>query len=91
MHTEIKGFKPDVRDIEKLGATDEERPLEEESSSDTTDAEEAGDIEELLNPGDPVYFNYATDQNAPPSLIVRFERVLVRFNLVFLYTCYIII
>ena len=72
--TEIKGFKPDVGDIEKLGGTDNEKLVEEESSSDTTDAEEAGDIEELLNPGDPVYFNYATDQNSPTSLTVSFEK-----------------
>lgn len=43
---------------------------QEESSSDTTDVDEAGDIEELLNPGDPVYFNYATATNVPSSLIV---------------------
>ena len=58
--------------------------MEEESSSDTTDAEEAGDIEELLNPGDPVYFNYATDQNSPTSLTVSFEKSLVGFEVLHL-------
>lgn len=37
-------------------------------SSDTTDADEAGDMEELLSPGFPVYFNFALAQNIPSSL-----------------------
>ena len=64
---EIKGFNPA---IEELGELDGSDKPQEESSSDTTDVDEAGDIEELLNPGDPVYFNYATVTNVPPSITV---------------------
>ena len=60
---EIKGFNPDIEEID-------EPDQQEASSSDTTDVDVAGDIEELLNPGDPVYFNYATATNITPSLIV---------------------
>lgn len=67
---EIKGFDPDIEELNKLGDAGEDKPSQEESSTDTTDADEAGDIEELLNPGDPIYFNYAAAKNIPSSLIV---------------------
>lgn len=67
LHVEIKGFNPDIQELDELDGSDKPQ---EESSSDTTDVDEAGDIEELLNPGDPVYFNYATDANIPASLTV---------------------
>lgn len=68
--TEIEGFNPDTEDIADLGGQDDEGEPSQRESSDTTDADEAGDIDELVNPGDPVYFNYATSENTPPSLIV---------------------
>ena len=75
-HVEMKRFQPtaDNEELEKLVGEFEERSKSEASSSDTTDADEVGDIEELLNPGCPVYFNHATDENAPPSLIVSNTR-----------------
>ena len=68
----MKRFQPsaDNEELENLVGGFEEKSKSEVSSSDTTDADEAGDIEELLNPGYPVYFNHATNENAPPSLIV---------------------
>lgn len=72
-NTEIKGFDPNIEELSKLEADDEGRPSQEESSSDTTDADEAGDLEELLDPGDPVYFNYATAENTPASLTVSLQ------------------
>ena len=74
-NTEIKGFDPNIEELSKLEADDEGRPSQEESSSDTTDADEAGDLEELLDPGDPVYFNYATAENTPASLTVSLNQL----------------
>ena len=75
-NVEIKGFDPNIEELSKLEAEadDEGKPSQEESSSDTTDADEAGDLEELLDPGDPVYFNYATAENIPPSLTVSLSQ-----------------
>ena len=66
----MKRFEVDNEEFEKFVGELEEKSKSEKSSSDTTDIDEAGDIEELLNPGDPVYFNYATDIKVPPSLVV---------------------
>ena len=74
-NTEIKGFD-NIEELSKLEEVDDEgRPSQEESSSDTTDADEAGDLEELLDPGDPVYFNYATAENTPASLTVSWNQL----------------
>ena len=75
-NVEIKGFDSNIEELCKLEAEadDEGKPSQEESLSDTTDADEAGDLEELLDPGDPVYFNYATAENIPPSLTVSLSQ-----------------
>ena len=74
-NAEIKGFDPNIEELNKLEEADDEgKPSQEESSSDTTDADEAGDLEELLDPGDPVYFNYATAENIPSSLTVSINQ-----------------
>lgn len=83
LDAEIKGFTPGGEEIEKLETILEDKPSQEESSSDTTDADEAGDIDELLNPGDPVYFNYATNKNIPPSLIVHNDEIYFHIVLMF--------
>ena len=46
-------------------------------SSDTSDADEAGSIEELLTPGDPVYFNDPLTNTLPPSIQVHTSYSLV--------------
>ena len=74
-NAEIKGFDPNIEEVSKLEEADDEgKPSQGESSSDTTDADEAGDLEELLDPGDPVYFNYATAESIPSSLTVSLKR-----------------
>ena len=45
----------------------------EQSSSDTTDVDEVDDIDELLNTGQPVYFNYAMPKDVPKSLVVSYS------------------
>jgi len=45
-------------------------------SSDTSDPDEAGDIDELLNPGHPVYFNYPLVDNIPASIIVGLTQLI---------------
>ncbi len=39
-------------------------------SSDTSDPDEAGDVDELLTQEHPVYFNYPIADNLPPSMKV---------------------
>lgn len=81
LNAEIKGFDPNAEELNKLEEADDEgKPSQEESSSDTTDADEAWDLEELLDPGDPVYFNYASAENNPSSLTVslHYEDIIVK-------------
>ena len=71
---EIKGFAANAEELDRLEeANDEGVASQEMSSSDTTDADVAVDVDELLDPGDPVYFNYATAENIPSSLTVSFS------------------
>ena len=83
--TENKGFNPEEA-VELLdpvpegegdsNSSDEDAvnkvyASSEVQSSDTSDPDEAGDMEELLSPGHPVYFNYPIAKNLPPSLQAR--------------------
>ena len=82
--TENKGFNPEdaveLLDPVPEGVTDSSSDEEavnkvyassEIQSSDTSDPDEAGDMEELLSPGHPVYFNYPIANTIPPSLQAR--------------------
>lgn len=55
------GYNPEMEELQLEVTTDkEDHGLSSAASlSDTTDPEEAGEIDELLNPGYPVYFNCA--------------------------------
>ena len=60
------GFDPE---LEEMQHSDQEAA----SFSDTSDPDQANDIDELLTPGIPVYFNYAIANKMHP-LKVRLNR-----------------
>ena len=60
-------------DLDSASSDDEDKVYASsaDDSIDTSDADEAGSIEELLSPGDPVYFNHPLIKTQPPSIQVH--------------------
>ena len=62
------GFNPEYEELKLEETSDREgRNMSSDGSlSDTSDPEQANDIDELLVPGFPVYFNYAIPNKSQP-------------------------
>lgn len=64
----MAGFNPELEELALEETSDKEgRNLSSENSlSDTTDPEQAKDIDELVSVGHPVFFNYAVPKPSHP-------------------------
>lgn len=63
---DMTGFNPDLEDLQldKESENDDRNASSDGSILDTSDPDHSNDIDELLNPGFPVYMNFAIPQNS---------------------------
>lgn len=65
---DLFGFNPELEELKLEETSDrEDRNISSEASlSDTSDPDQANDIDELLQPGYPIYFNFAIPKKTHP-------------------------